>query len=148
MAKQIFSIGYSIPTFDECSVSFYDERSLMDADILLICPDALYPSGDWVKFTSSDDGCYNVSASKTFKEKIFRMRKEITDHLKAGKNVFVFLTKDDDYHLANSVSSDKKGRQYSTEMFGKYNFLPINVGSITSASGQHVEFAGNPIFRD
>ena len=33
-------------------------------------------------------------------------------------------------------------------MFGKYNFLPINVGSITSASGQHVEFAGNPIFRD
>ena len=39
MEKQIFTIGYTIPTFDKNYVDFYDELSLMDADILLISPD-------------------------------------------------------------------------------------------------------------
>lgn len=67
MEKQIFTIGYTIPTFDKSHVDFYDGLSLMDADILLISPDALEPRGDWVNFTTSDGGCYNVAASKTYK---------------------------------------------------------------------------------
>ena len=36
MEKQIFTIGYTIPTFDKNYVDFYGNLSLMDADILLV----------------------------------------------------------------------------------------------------------------
>jgi len=149
MEKQIFTIGYTIPTFDDNYVDFYDELSLMDADILLISPDSLEPRGDWVSFTTSDGGCYNVSASKTYKQKVFTLRKEIEDYLNAGKNVFVLLTKREEYQLASGVSSERKGQNtFHTEMYSNYNFLPTNIGTLTSASGKHIEFSGNPIFSD
>jgi len=147
--KQIFTIGYTIPYFDENCVNFYDELSLMDADILLISPDSLEPRGDWVKFTSSDSGCYNVDASKIYLKKMSRLKKEIEDHLNAGKNVYILLTKEEEYYLANSVSSEKKGQSvFNTEMHSNYNFLPINIGILTSASGKRIEFSGNSIFND
>ncbi|MFA6047299.1 MAG: hypothetical protein WCV59_02355 [Parcubacteria group bacterium] len=149
MEKQIFTIGYTIPTFDENYVDFYDELSLMDADILLISPDSLEPRGDWVSFTTSDGGCYNVAASKTYKQKVFTLRKEIEDYLNAGKNVFVLLTKTEEYQLASGVSSERKGQNtFHTEMYGNYNFLPTKIGTLTSVSGKHVEFSGNPVFSD
>ncbi|MFH0947374.1 MAG: hypothetical protein V1833_00020 [Elusimicrobiota bacterium] len=149
MEKKIFTIGYTIPTFDENSVDFYDELSLMDADILLISSDSFTPRGDWVSFTTSDGGCYNVSASKTYKQKISSLRKEIEDYLNAGKNVFVLLAKEEELQLANSVSSERKGQNtFHTEMYSNYNFLPINIGTLTSASGKQIEFSGNPLFSD
>ncbi len=149
MEKQIFTIGYTIPTFDKRHVDFYDGLSLMDADVLLISPDALEPRGDWVSFTTSDGGCYNVATSQTYKQKISRLKKEVEDHLNAGKNVFILLTKKEEYQLASSVSSERKGQNtFHTEMYNNYNFLPVNIGASTSASGKHIEFSGNPIFSD
>ncbi|USN94541.1 MAG: hypothetical protein H6791_02140 [Candidatus Nomurabacteria bacterium] len=149
MENQIFTIGYTIPTFDTNLVDFYDGKSLMDADILLISPDSLVPRGDWVSFTTSDGGCYNVSASQAYKQKISRLRKEIEDYLNAGKNVFILLTNKEEYQLASSVSSERKGQNtFHTEMYNNYAFLPINIGSLTSASGKHVEFSGNTVFSD
>lgn len=146
MEKQIFTIGYVIPTFDNNCIDFYDELSLMDSDILLISPDSLSPKGDWVSFTISDGGCYNVAASKIYKQKMFCLKKEIEDYLNSGKNVFVTLTKEEEYSLALGVSTDKKVNNYSTETYNNYNFLPINIGILTSASGKHIEFSGNPLF--
>jgi hypothetical protein len=149
MENQIFTIGYTIPTFDTSLVDFYDGKSLMDADILLISPDSLVPRGDWVSFTTSDGGCYNVAASQAYKQKISRLRKEIEDYLNAGKNVFILLTNKEEYKLANSVSSERKGQNnFHTEMYNNYAFLPINIGLLTSASGKHIEFSGNTVFSD
>jgi hypothetical protein len=149
MEKQIFTIGYTIPTFDKNYIDFYEETSLMDADILLISPDSLWPKGDWVNFTASDGGCYNVAASKTYKQKVSFLKKEIEDYLNAGKNVFIFLTKKEEYQLASSVSSEKKGQNtFHTEMYNNYNFLPINIGTLTSASGKYIEFSGKTVFSD
>ncbi len=149
MNKQIFTIGYEIPTLSNKDIDFYKDLSLMDADILLISPDSLEPRGDWVSFTQSDDGCYNVDASKTYINKMSRLRKEMQDHLSSGKNIFLLLSKEEKFRLANGVSSPKKGQHtYSTETFSNYSVLPISIGSLTSASGKHVEFAGDPIFSD
>lgn len=148
MEKKIFTIGYTIPTFDENYVDFYDELSLMDADILLISPDSLEPRGDWVNFTISDGGCYNVAASKTYKQKVSCLKKEIEDYLNSGKNVFVILAKEEEYPLAYGVSTDKKVHNYSTETYSNYNFLPIDIGTLTSTSGKQIEFSGNPLFSD
>ena len=148
MEKQIFTIGYTIPTFDENYVDFYDVPSLMDSDILLISPDSLNPRGDQVRFTVGDGVCYNIEASKAYKQKVSSLRKEIEDYLNAGKNVFVLLTKKEEYPLAYGVSVDKKVHNYNTETYSNYNFLPINLGTLTSASGKHIEFSGSPVFSD
>ncbi|MDD5492927.1 MAG: hypothetical protein PHV60_09680, partial [bacterium] len=148
MEKQIFTIGYTIPTFDDNHVDFYDDLSMMDADILLIAPDSLEPKGEWVNFTIGGGGCYNVSASKIYKQKISCLKKEIEDHLNSGKSVFVILTKEKEYPLAYSVSTDKKNWNYNTETSSNYDFLPINIGTLTSASGKQITFSGNPLFTD
>ena len=149
MSKQIIIIGYEIPGKDELNVDFNEPTSLMDADILLISPDSLRPRGDWVSFTSSDGGCYNVESSNDYIQKISHLKKEIEDHLRAGKNVFIFLTKEEIETLANGVSSPRKGQSsYNTYKYSNYSFLPFNIGQLTTASGKHVQFSGNPIFSD
>jgi hypothetical protein len=149
MERQIFTIGYTIPTFDENRVEFHTNNSLMDADILLISPDSIYPIGDWVNFTTSDGGCYNVSASQAYKQKVSRLRKELEDFLGSGKNVFILLTRKEEYQLASSVSSQRKGQNtFHTETQSNYAFLPLNIGTLTSASGKHIEFSGNSLFSD
>jgi hypothetical protein len=102
MEKQIFTIGYTIPTFDKNRVDFYEEISLMDADILLISPESLYPrEGDgWISF-SAGGGCYNAPTSSEYEEKISHLKKEVTDYLQSGKNVFIFLTKKESHLLSS-----------------------------------------------
>lgn len=148
MSKKIFSIGYEIPGNNAEYIDFLSEQSLMDADILLISPDSLRPSGNWVSFTASDGGCYNIESSKAYKLRISQLKKEIQGHLKSGKNVFILLSKKEEYPLAYSVAIEKKAHNYSTETYSNYDFLPINIGILTSASGKHIEFSGNPIFSD
>lgn len=148
MNKKIFSVGYEIPGDQAEYIDFSSGKSLMDADILVISPDTLSPTGDWVSFTAGG-GCYNVEPSSRYKQKISHLRKEIKDHLEAGKNVFTFLTEEKKYTLANGVSSQRKGQHsYSTEVYSNYNFLPVKIGSLVSGSGNHIQFLGNPIFSD
>jgi hypothetical protein len=149
MNKQILTIGYEIPGYSDNCVSFGSNLSLMDADVLLISTESLLPWGDWVSFTSSDGGCYNVEASNIYKKRMNHLRKEIRDHLNSGKNIFIFLNKEIKTSLANSVSSQKKGqRTYNTELYSNYNFLPIEIGKRTNASGKKVLFSGQPIFSE
>lgn len=147
MNKEILTFGYIIPSFEDKCISPYGRPSLMDADILLIDPEVLQPNGDWVKFTSSDGGCYNVETSKKYLEKVSHIRKEITDHFRAGKTVFVFLSQEKVHSLATSISSPRKGeKSYSTMHHSNYSFLPSSIGTLTSAHGKNVTFTGNPIF--
>lgn len=147
--KQIFTIGYTIPTFEKNRVDFYDGQSLMDADILLVSPDSLVPRGNWISFTVRDGGCYDVDASTTYRRKIASLKKEIEDHLNAGKNVFILLTKEEEYSLSTGVSTEKKGQHtWQTGTYSNYNFLPINLGTLTTVFGKHIEFSGNPLLSD
>lgn len=148
MSKKIISVGYEIPGHSDDHVNFGSEQSLMEADILLISPESISPSGGWVNFTVSDGGCYNVDSSRVYKQKISRLKKEIYDHLNAGKNIFLLLTKKEEFQLANSVSVDKKMNSYNTETYSNYSFVPVGIGTLVSASGKHIEFSGNPIFSD
>ncbi len=100
-----------------------------------------------MSFTSSDGGCYNVETSNRYLQKVNHLKKEIEDHLNAGKNVFLFLNKEINETLASGVSSPRKGQHsYATYKHSNYQLLPINIGKLTSASGKHVQFSGNPIF--
>jgi len=149
MKKQIFTIGYEIPGYSEDYIDFNSKKSLMDADILLISPDSLYPHYEsWINF-SSGGGCYDVAASDRYEDKISHLKKEVKDFLRSGKNIFIFLSQKEDYVLASGVSSPRKGQNnYSTYKKNNYDFLPIDIGTLISSSGKHIEFSGNIIFSE
>jgi len=151
MEKQIVTIGYTIPTFDKNAVDFYDGASLMDADILLISPELLFPRGSygsWIEF-SSGGGCYNAPTSSEYEEKISHLKKEVTDFLQFGKSVFIILSKKESHTLSSGVSHPRKGENlHSTYTKTNYDFLPIGIGTLVSASGKNIEFSGNPLFSD
>lgn len=148
MNKKILSIGYQIPGDQAECIDFSSEQSLMDADILLISPDSLSPIGNQVSFTASDESCYNIEPSRAYKQKVSQLKKEIQDHINSGKNVFLLLSKKEEYSLAYSVTIEKKEHKYSVEKDSNYSFLPIDIGTLISASGKHIEFSGNQIFSD
>src|SRR3989344_4139528 len=146
--KQIFTIGYTIPTFDSNEVDFYSGPSLMDADILLIDP-KLSPRGSygsWISF-SSGGGCYNAPTSHEYEKKISHLKKEVADFLQSGKSVFIILSEEESFELSSGVSHPRKGENlHSTYTRTNYNFLPISIGTLISASGKNIEFSGNPLF--
>ncbi|NMC35923.1 hypothetical protein GYA49_02655 [Candidatus Beckwithbacteria bacterium] len=151
MKKQIFTIGYEIPGNSDNYLNFYSDLSLMDADILLISPESLYPSenyGNWIDF-SSGGGCYNVPTSSEYEKKIIHLQKEITDFLQSGKSVFIVLSKKQSHMLSSGVSHPRKGESlHKTYTKSNYDFLPISIGTLISASGKHICFSGNPTFRN
>lgn len=149
MKKQILTIGYNIPGESDNSVGFNDEMSLMDVDILLVSPNAISPWGKWVNFSSGGDGCYDVAPSRSFQSRISHFKKELKDFLESGKSVFIFLTKKEDYQLASGVTSPRKNEdRYNTYTLSNYSFLPVNLGTLTSASGKQIQFSGDPVFSE
>ena len=151
MEKQILTIGYTIPTFDKNQIDFYSGASLMDADILLISPESFEPRGSygsWIEF-SSGGGCYNAPTSSEYEKKISQLKKEVTDFLQSGKSVFIILSKEESHLLSSGVSHPRKGENlHSTYTKTNYDFLPISIGTLVSASGKNIEFSGNPLFSD
>lgn len=151
MEKQIFTIGYTIPTFDKNQIDFYSGASLMDADILMISPESFEPRGSygsWIEF-SSGGGCYNAPTSSEYEKKISHLKKEVADFLQSGKSVFIILSKEESHLLSSGVSHPRKGENlHSTYTKTNYDFLPISIGTLVSASGKNIEFSGNPLFSD
>jgi len=149
MKKQILTIGFEIPGYSDHYVDFSSKRSLMDVDLLLISPESLYPSRHgWISF-SSGGGCYDISTSENYLHSIDHLRKEMNDFLNSGKSIFIILSKREEYSLARSVSNPRKGETlYSTTTNTNYDFLPKSIGDLTSASGRHVTFNGNPLFSE
>jgi hypothetical protein len=149
MNKQILTLGFEIPGYSDQHVDFISNNSFMDADLLLISPESIYPSENgWISF-SSGGGCYDTSTSKNFINNLNHLRKEINDFLKSGKNIFLILSKKEDYSLADSVSHPRKGESlYNTAKHNNYEFLPASLGDLISASGRHITFLGNPIFSE
>lgn len=149
MGKQILLVGFEIPGYSDNLVAFSSKTSLMDADLLLISPEAICPSAHgWFSFTAGG-GCYDISTSESFLKNINHLRKEIDDFLKAGKSIFIILTKKEEYSLARSVSHPRKGENlYSTSTSTNYDFLPVNLGDLNSASGKYVNFLGDPKFSE
>src|SRR5680860_342200 len=148
MKKDIFTMGFEIPGFSNLEKDLSSNLSLMDADIVAISPEITRPNGyGWVNFSSGGNGCYDVASSKTFLQKSENLKKELLDMLKLGKTIFLFLSKKNSYTFANSVSSPRKGQNtYNTMTGTNYDFLPINLGKLTSASGKKIQFSGNHIF--
>lgn len=149
MTKDIISLGFEIPGFSNLEKQFSASISLMDADIVIISPEIIEPKGNWISFSSGGSGYYDISTSKKFLQKTEHLKKELVDFLKLGKIIFLFLDEMKNFPLALSVTHPRKGENlYQTTTASNYDFLPINIGKITSASGEKIQFIGNSLFNN
>lgn len=150
MNKDIITIGFEIPGHSKFEKDFTSNISLMDADIIAISPEMVFPdSYGWLNFSSGGTGCYDVASSDEFLQKLDHLKKELSDMFKLGKTVFLFLSQKKTFSLALGVSSPRKGQNtYNTTSSSNYDFLPIKIGKLTSASGKKVQFSGNQLFSD
>lgn len=148
MGKEIITIGYEIPGFSDRYIQFSSKTSLMDADIIILSAEDLYPHGDWVRFSSGGGGCYDVVSSKRYIKRLEHLKKEIVDSLKLGKTIFFILSDKVSHTLATGVTSTKGSNNYSTTSKSNYGFLPKKIGDITTAKGKVVVNKGNSLFTD
>lgn len=138
MSKDFLTLGFEIPGFSNLETNFTAHLSLMDADIIVISPEIISPNyNGWVSFSSGGGGCYDVSTTKNFESKVSHFKKELIDMLNLGKTIFIFLSKKNTFLLASSVSHPRKGQSsYNTYSSSNYEFLPIKINKLTSASGK------------
>lgn len=148
MSKQIITIGYEIPGRLEDLVNFNSKTSLMDADIVLFFPEFWFYDCD---NNYCGKTCYSESGSFQLKEDMRHWKKELDSFLKSGKTVFLFLAKKEEYYLHTgqkyySGSGKSRVTTNDVDLHNNYEFLPIDIGDITSANGKQINFIGNPIF--
>lgn len=153
MSKKIFTIGYEIPGHSDLNLNFSSKKSLMDADLVLF-----NPSTPYYEKSSAGNGyylgkvCYGEHGSFELKEDRDHWKKELDNALKAGKTVYLLLNNKEDFFLDTGTRSySGTGRNRSTTINvgpgHNYEFLPVDIGNITSASGTHIVPKGNPLFQ-
>lgn len=153
MAKKITAVGYTIPGHSETEVKFSSGKSLMDSDIILFSPELPYYERDL-----SDNGlyqgkvCYGQNGSFRLKEDVAHWKKELGDSLKAGKTVFVLLSRRSDYYVdTGSRTYSGTGRNRKTTInvtsANNYETLPISTGRFHAAAGKEILPPLLPIFK-
>lgn len=143
MRKEIFTIGFEIPGNSDLSREADKMISFMDADIVVMYPDTIYPSySERVNF-SNGGYCYNQNATKKFIALNDRLKKEVDESLKNGKTIFIFLSELNEYSFATNISSPRKGEKtYSTSPMNNYRFAS-HLLNISPAKGRKLIFNNN-----
>jgi len=143
MSKKIFSINYEIPGKSDFFKEFSSKSSLMDADILLFSPDE--PNGDYNEYQGKPS--YDEGDSFQYKEDIQHWKKELLDFLNMGRTVFLFLKEKKQFFLKTGEKEYKSKMTIShVGIHDNYEFLPVKIGTITTAKGSVIDYSGHALF--
>jgi hypothetical protein len=144
MSKNIFTIGFEIPSGDAENLSFRSEQSLLDADIIVFEPSfvGIYHSN------KEYEGKRLLDDSDSFKiyEDTTHWRSELEAALDTGKTIFVFLSKlEEVYRYTGRKEFSGTGRSRVTtnivDSFKNYRVLPIKIDRIVPKSGKEIRVA-------
>src|SRR5882762_10768159 len=91
MAYRIFSVGFDFPGGECEDVPLRSERSLLDADVVIFQP-GLTSEYEYGHLYNGRPRL-NDSSSFAFKSDLTHWRSELTNALKAGKTIIVYLSK-------------------------------------------------------
>ncbi len=142
MAKNIISVGLVIPGIKY--VSLRSNRSLLDADIVIIKP---YMGSEY-DISHHHQGKPRLTEHASFEvvKDAAHWRSEIQGAFSAGKTIFIYLSELQEYFVENGekgVSEAGRGKTQITYVspFNNYSFLPLKFEKIVSSSGQSIKFA-------
>ena len=144
-ARNILTVGYEIPGFSDRYLNFTSDRSLLDADVILFSPtlsefySSTYYQG---KRRIHDD--YSSSAV----EHCRRWKQELSEAIKVGKTVIVFLSELEEVyvHLGRKQVSGTGRNQKVThivEELTNYSALPFDLGTIVPKGGTEIRATGD-----
>ncbi|MDA1061239.1 MAG: hypothetical protein O3B47_05635 [bacterium] len=143
MVKKILTIGYELPGKSNELVNFNEKRSLMDTDILIFSPET--PDGYDDQYQGKPS--YSDTGSFQYREATQHWKKELANFLSSGRTVFLFLTEKESFFLKTGTKEYKPKMTINhVDQHHNYEFLPISIGTITTAKGKVIEFAGNGLF--
>jgi hypothetical protein len=143
--RNILTVGYEIPGFSDRYLSFSSDRSLLDADVILFMPtlndfySATYYQG---KRRIADDH------SPKAVEHCRRWKQELSEAVKAGKTVIVFLSPLEEVYVhlgATQVSGTGRSQKVTriVESLTNYSALPFDLGTIVPKGGSEIRPAGD-----
>jgi hypothetical protein len=154
MSKMIVSLGKQYIFADTIKEIPYDsDQSLLDGDIILVAPDLSSYSSYDARSPFADDTfrglkCLNDDSSFNLKRHTAHWRTEITEALRSGKTVIVWLLNIPCVAIATGETQySGTGRNSRTtrivQEFDPYEVLPTNVGRIVRKGGERIQTVGN-----
>lgn len=141
--RTLLSVGYNIPGFSDSYVRFDSDRSLLDADVILFQPTLRDYTTDGY-FRGKRRLSDHDSPSAT--EHCRRWSEELSEALKAGKTVIVFLSPLEDVYTnlgRKEVSGTGRGQKVTLilETLSNYSALPFDLGTVVPKGGTEIRVA-------
>jgi len=146
MAKNnVVSIGLDIPGTDLEEISLKSKVSLLDYDVAIIDP-AIYNFYGYSYDEYQGKPSLDDSNSFSLKEHIEHWRREILESIRAGKNIFFMLNKEQEVYVATggkSFSGTGRNRQTTrhVSITSNYQMVPGGI-EVTNSSGSSMTLAG------
>lgn len=127
--NNIITIGYEIPGHTEYYHDISSNVSMLDADIIVFCPQMLCEY--FMDGFHEGKRKLDKLSSRRIMEDCKHWRRETVEALKAGKTIFVFLTKKEEYFISFS------GINY--DLFDNYRWLPLDDFQIINVRGEKIK---------
>jgi hypothetical protein len=146
--KVVISVEFEFPLTDVQSVRFRSKKSLADADIIIFQPNL----EDYNQSSSNYyfQGKRNISSDDSFRlsEDLSHWRSELSNAVRDGKTVFVFLEPYEEVYIDTGTRTTScTGRNQKTTHVvtptNNYRSVPVEMGVITVANGQEMRLAPN-----
>lgn len=145
MNKKISTIGYQVPGKSDSLIDFHSKSSLMDSDILIFSPDTPEEYENQYQGQNS----YSETGSFQYKEYTQHWKKELTNLLEAGRTVFLFLKEKKTFYLKTGTKEYRPKMTIShVGLHNNYEFLPVDIGTMTTAKGKSIKFSGDILFNN
>src|SRR3990172_8422377 len=143
--NNVVGIGINIPGVDIEEVGLKSKVSLLDYDIAIIDP-AIYSFYGYSYDEYLGKPCLDDSNSFSLKEHIEHWRREILESIRAGKNIFLMLNKEQEVYIATgekSYSGTGRNRQTTRQvtMTSNYQIVPAGI-QVTNSNGSSMVLVG------
>jgi hypothetical protein len=149
--RGVISVGYEIPGHSDLAVPFKSDKSLLDSDIIIFCPDIEGYDTDYNNSQYQGKILYSDSGSFDLKEDTNHWKTELQISLDAGKNVFLVLNRFEKFflHTGQKTYSGTGRNSRVTNIVTEcdnYEFFPFSQINLTPTSGKEITFLGDSLF--
>ncbi len=149
--KKIISVGYEIPGNSDLYIPYSSNKSLLDSEIVIFCPEFKDYDVDYINSSYRGKILYSEDGTSNLKEDTNHWKDELDILLKDGKTIFVLLKRLEEFYIhtgeKNFSGTGKNARITNiVTNYDNYHFLPSIDLSLAPSTGKKIKFPGNPIF--
>ncbi|CBW25935.1 conserved hypothetical protein [Halobacteriovorax marinus SJ] len=142
----IISVGFTIPFSDYDYLRFSDQKSLSDADIVVLSPAINeFNNNEYFIGSTCFQGLDSLSNNQSFnlKRDTKFWQREVIEYLNSGKTIFMVMDKPQGLYVATGEKrTSGTGRNQKVinivDSYKQFQVIPDEVGSLRSSSGNKI----------